>query len=192
MERGLASQPTGPGALARVGERIAAANQLIQASRKAVAQATVQIQQSHDRLGRPDQRGHDSAGRARAAHRSAAAAGQRFLRAKQRSWPPTIEPSCATNRRPSSRSAWAIPTEPPTPAPTPSTCASYANRPCKNCATGKPGPQPAATRNQLPHRRDRFTLGGMRTATQAYSTATQRADGNAACRRGCGLPPGIR
>jgi hypothetical protein len=86
MERDRAPQPTGPpGALAeQVGARIAAANQLIQASRKAIAQATVQIQQSHDRVGRTDQRGHDSAGRQRAAHRSATAAGQRFLRAKQR------------------------------------------------------------------------------------------------------------
>ena len=86
MEREPESQLTGPpGAVAeRVGARIAAANQLIQASRSAVAQATVQIQQSHDRLGRTDQRGHDSAERARAARRSAAAAGQRFLRAKQR------------------------------------------------------------------------------------------------------------
>lgn len=190
MERGLASQPTGPGALARVGERIAAANQLIQASRKAVAQATVQIQQSHDRLGRPAQRTTALGGREPPIG-PPPPLGSGSCGPSSGSWPPTIEPSCATNRRPSSRSAWAIPTGPPTPAPTPSTRASYANRPCKNCATGKPGPQPAA-RNQLPHRRDRFPLGGMRTATQAYSTATQRADGNAACRRGCGLPPGIR
>jgi hypothetical protein len=86
MERDRAPQTTSPpGALAeQVREHLAAADQLIQASRKAAAQATVQIQQSHGRLRRPAQRGHDSAGRARAAHRSATAAGQRFLRAKQR------------------------------------------------------------------------------------------------------------
>jgi hypothetical protein len=86
MERDLELQSTDPsGALVeRVAEHVAAAHQLIQASRNAVARATVQIQQSHDRVGRTNQPRHDSAGRARAAHRSATAAGQRYLQAKQR------------------------------------------------------------------------------------------------------------
>lgn len=86
MERDPAPQKAGPsGALVeRVGDHIAAANQVIQASQEAVVRATSQIQQTHGRVGRNYQRGHDSAGRARAAHRSATAAGQRFLAAKQR------------------------------------------------------------------------------------------------------------
>ena len=86
MEHNPGPQSSGPsGALVeRVGDHIAAASQLIQASRKLIVQATVQIQQTHGRVGRNDQRGHDSAGRARAAHRSAIAAGQRFLAVKQR------------------------------------------------------------------------------------------------------------
>jgi hypothetical protein len=192
MERGLASQPTGPGALARVGERIAAANQLIQASRKAVAQATVQIQQSHDRLGRPDQRGHDSAGRARAAHRSAAAAGQRFLRAKQR--------ELAAHDRAILRHKQAAELQErlghPDRAANARTHAQHARelrqQALQELRDWQARTPASSDAHQLPHRRDRFTLGGMRTATQAYSTATQRADGNAACRRGCGLPPGIR
>jgi hypothetical protein len=86
MEPRPETQKTGPrGALVeRVGDHVAAAKQVIQASRKAVVKATSQIQQTHGRVGRNDQRGHDSAGRARAAHQSATAAGQRFLAAKQR------------------------------------------------------------------------------------------------------------
>jgi hypothetical protein len=86
MERNPGPQPSGPsGALVeRVGDHVAAANQLIQISRTLIVQATVQIQRTHGRVGRDDQRGHDSAGRARAAYQSAAAAAQRFLAAKRR------------------------------------------------------------------------------------------------------------
>jgi hypothetical protein len=62
------------------------------------------------------------------------------------SWPPTTAPSCAIPRPPSSRSAWAIPTGQPTPAPTPSTRGSYANRPCKSCASGMGRPQPTCSK----------------------------------------------
>jgi hypothetical protein len=86
MEANPGPQPTGPsgGLVERVGDPVAAANQLIQASRKLIVHATTQIQQTQGRVGRNDQRGHDSAGRARAAQQSAIAAGRRFLAAKQR------------------------------------------------------------------------------------------------------------
>lgn len=86
MERDPEPPRTGPsGALVeRVGEHVAAANQVLQASRKAVVQATARIQQTHGGMGQTDQRTQGSAGMAPAAHRSATAAGQRFLRAKQR------------------------------------------------------------------------------------------------------------
>ena len=86
MEHNPGPQPSGPsGALVeRVGDHVAAANQLIQTSRKLIVQATVQLQRTHGRVGRNDRRGHDSAGRARAAHQSATTAAQRFLAAKRR------------------------------------------------------------------------------------------------------------
>lgn len=86
MERSPGPQPSGPSGtlVERVEDHVAAANQLIQASRKLIVQATVQLQQTHGRVGRNDQRGHGGAGRARAAQQSAIAAGQRFLAAKQR------------------------------------------------------------------------------------------------------------
>ena len=141
MEANPGPQPSGPsGALVeRVGDQVAAANQLIQDSRKLIVHATVQIQQTHGRVGRNDQRGHDSAGRARAAHEPAIAAGQRFQAAKQRE---LAAHDRAISRLPSCRSAWVVPTGRPLPAPMPSTRGSYANRPYKSCATGKRRPQP--------------------------------------------------
>lgn len=86
MEPDPGQQLTGPsGTLAeRVGDHVAAANQVIQASHKVIAASTVQVQQARARVGRSYQLVGDTAGRAQAAHLSATAAGQRFLRAKQR------------------------------------------------------------------------------------------------------------
>ena len=86
MERDPGRQWTGPSGMLveRVADHVVAANQVIQTSHKVIAAGTLQAQQTRARVRRTHQLGDDTAGRAQAAHRSATAAGQRFLRAKQR------------------------------------------------------------------------------------------------------------
>ena len=66
MERDPELPRTGPsGALVeRVGEHVAAANQVLQASRKAAVQARARVQQTRGRIGQTSQRPQDSAGTA--------------------------------------------------------------------------------------------------------------------------------
>ena len=86
MDSDPLSQVTGPsGALARrVREHVAAADRLIDESRREIGRARAHIQQTDRRVLRAFHRVRDAGGAARAAVRIATAAEERYLRAKQR------------------------------------------------------------------------------------------------------------